>query len=663
MAAKTSKKKKRNSPNFLVLHIEKIIFALVIPAAVYIAYQGTQYKGLTWQPDVLVQASTKADTFVKSNNRKAADEGVETFSYDTYATWIKTKIKPELYQTDTTWLPSLFPEKNKRGKVEVFPVHDLKASSGLGAVTINPASPLGQERLAEQNKAAGGTGGSAVPNTGTMGMGSSGMTGGVQIGERWAIVTGLIPIKQQLDEYVSAFSTSTLSDPVRDFPSYYLYDVERAEIEPGKADPNWEKLEFITVWKEKTTLWAAAAGFDPVDPTYLAPVHLFPMAYPLPPVAKKYNEDVVHPPVVPMMTESQVRDLKDAEKVQKKMFDEMLKLNQADLLENGPAFSSAGGGAGIGMGTDGGMSGGGMGMGTGMGMGSGPDMGGTGTSGRTTRRQREAAKKLEEELKPVVVTDFLFRFLDFKVKAGKSYKYRVRLYLANPNYELQANFLEQDALAKEKWLITEWSETSNMVTIPLESRILTSDITAANARTPWDEPYAKITMVYFDMNDGSEWYAEKDRVSRGTTCNFKKLEVTNPALEQRVNTGGTMDSDMGVSSPPRTSSPRNRPSARGTTAAAPKKDKEDKQTIEEAKSNVCVLDMLGGQPLYKTNFKDSNKILDLKSPSKMLVLEPSGNIVIHALTVDLAEIEQMKYPKGQIGMDAMGGSGMMMGSP
>ena len=612
---KPKKKKKFNIKAFFVLNVEKFILILVIPAAIYLAYQGTQHEPLSWQPDVLAKAADVSDEFIKNNVRKAVDEGVSIFTYDQYAEWIKQPIKDDLYRTDVQWLPSLFPEKNKRGSVPVFTATDLKASSGLGAVAINPTS------------AAALVSGLAPSATGTAdGMGGSGISN--LIGARWAVVTGLIPVKKQLDVYVEKYTNSVLPDPVRDMPTYVFYDVERAEIEPGKNinDLEWVKLELVKEYNLNTSLWSGI-GQDVVDPDFLAPPVRIPMAYPLPPVSKKFGEEVAHPPVIPMLSDSQTELLQQLEKVQQRLIEKSFDIKEGDVLD-GNLFMQGGGGGGIGGTTTGGLSGFRRGQGQGSTL---------------------TAKEEEELLKPVDVTHYLFRYLDFKVEPGKTYRYRARLYLANPNYDLAPNYIEDESLSKENVLVTDYSEASNMVTIPLESRILTTGVTQASM--PWTDPSTNVTAVYFDMKDGSEWYVEKNMLTRGSLVNFKRQEVTNPQMEQKA-ASATLSGES-LSSPPS----RGRTTSR-TRKPEPKKEDDSKKTLNIV-SEVCVLDITGGIRLPKATSPAARDVPDMFSPGRVVVLEPSGNMVIRTINADRIEMENIKNPKqsGIVG----GHGGSMMG--
>jgi hypothetical protein len=520
------------------------------------------------------------------------------------ATWIKVGVKPDLYRTETQWMPSLFPEKIKRAGLEpsqLFAVKDLKAYTGLGAITINPQSDAAQ--------AAGIT----TP----------------QIGQRWTVLTGLIPIKEQLDVYVNLYSSSVQPDPMRDFPVYRLYEVERAQIEPGQtADQlKWEKIEFLPDYLKNVTLWGTTA-LDPVDPTYIAPGQ-FPMAYPLPPVDKKYGEEVAHPPFIPLLTDSQIKMNKEVEKFREKQLKNMFKVDARDFLEADP-FSGGGGMRSSEM---------------------GDNMSGSGNRGGTSRKKRTQEEE-EEDFKPVEVSNYLFRFFDFSVEPGKTYKYRIRLLLANPNYRMPPNVLTDESIAKEPILKTDFCPPTNAVTVPLESRVLVTNV--ADSRSAWEDPTASILAVHFDLSDGSEWCVNKDRITRGSTVNYPKQNGENFALANKTKTGTMgdgMSSDMPMDGPPQRG---RKPPAK--PAPAVKKDDESKKEIEVI-SDVCVLDVFGGQRLQFVGNVDG-KTQDLRSPGKMVVLEPSGNLVIHKVSTDLQEVNTVKNPVAVQRGGMYGGSSM-----
>ncbi|MCL2744087.1 MAG: hypothetical protein FWE67_09560 [Planctomycetaceae bacterium] len=607
------KKKSFDIKDFFIKHTEKILVALLVPIACYIGYQGTLYEPLKWQPDELRKIADDADKTIKSSVRKAVDEEVIIRPYDTIAGWIKIGVKPDLYRTDTPWLPSLFPDKVKRAGLEpsqLFTVKDLRALTGLGAIAVNPQSEAAQNV------------GITTP----------------QIGKRWVVITGLIPVKEQLNIYVDLFSSSMQPDPMRDFPMYRFYEVWRAEVKPGQTDDqlNWgdKPLKFLPDYLQNLALWGTPA-LDPVDPNYIAPGR-FPMAYPLPPVEKKYGEEVAHPPLIPLLTDTQVEMNKELEKYHEKRIKNMFNVSEQDILEGNP------------FGPGGGMRGGEMGD-TGMG------------PGRTTPR-RKSSQDEEEDFKPVEVSNYLFRFFDFDVEPGKTYKYKVRLILENPNFQMQPQVLTDESIAKVRELKTDFSVPTNAVTVPLESRVLVTGV--ADSRSSWEDPTASVLAVHFKKEDGSEWAVPLNRVTRGSTINYPGRDATNHGIKSTPKPGG-MEGIMEM--PPEGTGNRRGQQRTPTRPPIPKApaDDESKEKINVL-SDVCVLDIFGGQRLQFVGNVDS-KTTDLRSPGKVVVLEPSGSLVIRDLSTDLQEVNTVKNPvaiqRGGMYGEGMYSEGMSTGGP
>lgn len=580
----TKKKKRFDIKTFFIQHVEKMVLGVLVVVAMYVAYQGTLYEPLTWQPDDLKQLSASAKTTIEKSERSAADEGVKIIDYDTKATWIKVGVKPDLYQLKVTWLPSLFQERYKRGKVDVYSVRDLRATASVGAISINPTAAAEIAEVTGDRPAnSGAAATSATP----------------QEGRQWAVVTGLIPIQDQYTQFVSAFSLSVHPDPMRDMPAYFMYEIERAEVLPGQSEANfqWKKIDFVQKLSTDMKIWAGT-GVDPVDPTFIAPIpaNAIPMAFPLPPATRIFGEEVAHPPVIPMLSETQLQRMREQQDRDNKLRRDSLIFNESDILRGDP-FG-----------------------------------GGSAVNDEMRRRERQIqGDDDDEETGLVNVTDYLFRFIDFQVEMGKTYRYRVRLYLANPNHKLAEPYVDDIELTKERFLRTEYSTPSNAVTVPLSSRILVSDVNSPKT----GEPSASIVAVYFDMVDGSEWTVDRERVFRGSTINMKtEVTATSPGIP-----AGPGGPGMGMSIPPaagRQSPPRN-PAPTGRPIAAPTGEKKSIEVI----SDVCIIDMQGGVALRNVG---SGRVPQLRSPAKLLVLEPSGSLVIRKVDADKLEIETVKNP-------------------
>ena len=94
-----------------------------------------------------------------------------------------------------------------------------------------------------------------------------------------------------------------------------------------------------------------------------------------------------------------------------------------------------------------------------------PQPGGLGRGGLgSTSLNRNAVDNADA--KTPKIENKLFRFFDFSAQPGKSYRYRVRLVLRNPNHNVPAQYLTNAQLAKGETRVSPWSEPSDIVTIP-----------------------------------------------------------------------------------------------------------------------------------------------------------------------------------------------------
>ncbi|GEM_PF-1188416 len=117
----------------------------------------------------------------------------------------------------------------------------------------------------------------------------------------------------------------------------------------------------------------------------------------------------------------------------------------------------------------------------------------------------------------------LFRFVDYQVEPGKKYRYRVRLYLTNPNYRLPAQYLQDESYAREAFLITQWSEASNLVRVPADVSILAGP--AKPGRIPTSDPKATLGVTVFQPGSGIKKFQEFPDLIRGTVVDFTAEEA------------------------------------------------------------------------------------------------------------------------------------------
>ncbi|MDR1925971.1 MAG: hypothetical protein LBQ66_16505 [Planctomycetaceae bacterium] len=549
---KVKKKKSFDVKQFFVLNVEKFAVGLLVFVSVFFIYSGlTSYKPLTWLPEDLSKSSSGTRNFIDTNTRSAADEGVMVFPYDKYAEWIKYGVKLPLYETPTVWLPLLFPERIKRDKVPLLPVENLTASAGLGAVITKP------------------------------------IAGKTQKGERWAVVTGLIPIQKQREYYVRAYAASVRPMPEQDTPFYVSYKIERAEVVAGKEDKEleWKELPaFDEIDDRMRNIWSNV-GHEPVDSAFLAPyVPLgkgsLPMACPLPPVTKPFGNDITQKGI-PLVAETDAEWQRKAAEQNRRLQDEMGRQGKAapDFRNTNPHSRNAG------------------------------RADASPRAGVTNPSDVGAASPQES----IPITSYLFRYLDYSVEPGKTYRYRVKLVLANPNVGLSEGDVVDFNLTKEFYLDSEMSSASNEVTIPSDSRVLVRSVTQPRASTPWQEPTANVLAVYFDLADGSEWvWGASERVTRGTTLNIPNAVTQIP-------------------------SELDKPQPR-TTTRTPTPEAAAKQRKVDVITNACVMDIVGGVELGKIE-RDSPT---MRTPGKLLMLDNNGKISVRDVNVDNEEIETMR---------------------
>ncbi|MDR2642664.1 MAG: hypothetical protein LBC74_07710 [Planctomycetaceae bacterium] len=558
MKIKPKKNKSFDVKQFFILHVEKFVVGLLVLVAIFFIYVGvTSYKSLAWQPSELDKDSQMSRNFIDTNTRTATDEGIIPFQYDKYAEWIKYGVKLPLYETPTVWLPLLFPELIKRDKVPLLPIENLQASAGLGAISIKP-------------------------------------TGGkTQIGERWAVVTGLIPIQRQREFYLRAYAASVRPMPNKDTPFYVSYVLERTEVVPDQDEKNmkWEEIKaFDEINKRITNTWNGVTP-EPVDPDFLAPyVYLgagsLPMACPLPPTLKPFGSEITQSSI-PLISETAAEWQKKSLEYNKRLQEEMEHKStsgKGSFIDQDP-------------------------------------WGGAVNKPDKNPQPRSVTENIPQE-EQRVITHFLFRYLDYSVQPGKTYRYRVKLLLANPNYGLSEGDVVSIDLTKNKYLTTDVSNASNRVTIPPDSRVLARSVSQPPRSAPWSEPSANVLAVYFDLTDGSEWvWGTNERVYRGSMLNIKSAPTQDPTTIDKQETPGRPTGGA----------------AKTPTTPDPKLQAQRKDVI----TNICIMDIYGGIELGKV----VNDAPTVRTPSKILVLNNMGEISIRDVAEDNQEIESMKSTK------------------
>lgn len=530
----------------------------------------------------------------------------------------------------------------------------------------------------------------------TMGMGGGMGTPGVAA-KSFALVAvkALVPFEKQWEEYERALANATGYSPMHDIPKYLLYVAERAEV---SDDPN-APLEWQTISNTSFAVeWAGKnyAGFPPevADETYLLPS----LTMPIPPILlHPYDSLALHSEVPKRKLQMNLAMAQPgAEEQAKTEGGEEAAAGpkpSADFTEGlpripatgAPGMGSMGGmggygvagmgggypGGGSDMGSTGGMNGGGMygggmygsegsmpgGMyGAGMygsegSMPGAPGMGGYGMAGTPGMGVKQPIVKYK-----------MIRFFDFTAQVGKSYRYRVRVMMEDPNRPLDKTaepnprILDQavvDRLAKVNaadeeyqkangkprrtyWLQTEWSDPSNVVAVVAPEYFAGGGATGARSTklatagpsVEIDEAKGKVVTVVWDPRRATEVPAERE-VLRGAFLDFTdKADVLQP-LTLQIKTIAEFNFD----------------------------------------TEAFVADLRGGESLLLDVDKTTKEEKPLPVPGEYLVVDGDGRLIVCNEVDDAEEFRRLLFIEDSPSPAAGGmmppgmGGGDMMSSP
>lgn len=227
----------------------------------------------------------------------------------------------------------------------------------------------------------------------------------------------------------------------------------------------------------------------------------------------------------------------------------------------------------------------------------------------------------------------LFRFVDYKVEPGKKYRYRVKLWLANPNYKLPPQILEDESFSKEAWLITDWCNPSNVVRVPFDTGVLAGPAKAG--RVPFIEPRVTVGITVFRPTPGLTSFKEFPDQPRGTILDFSAADVKkmNPPKKEKKTTTSPYGSSYGSASegsaeygvegsmpgmgyPGPGGSPSGYPGYPGYAGTTTSQTQEEPEL--DYFTRLMILDISGGEQLPN---KES-------APSTVVFVDPEGNLIL-----------------------------------
>jgi hypothetical protein len=114
----------------------------------------------------------------------------------------------------------------------------------------------------------------------------------------------------------------------------------------------------------------------------------------------------------------------------------------------------------------------------------------------------------------------LFRFTDFDVQPGHSYRYRVQLVLKNPNYGISADALATPAVKPEPYRDTPWSDASAVANVPPAPRLLAAGIDRPKGK----DPKGRVGIMTWDKESAVQ-LLYKESIDLGAVANFVKKKV------------------------------------------------------------------------------------------------------------------------------------------
>jgi|GEM_PF-2371021 len=546
----------KKAQEFVLHHVEKVLFGLVVVGFVWFAnYIFIHRKGLQQTPADLMRISVETLEGLKRFPKKLP---LEAKNYEQIIKTTIGRIDPKDYAHQVLWCPPIFDPLPKRGEPQLLTVRDLRAAPGCAKVYVAPSSPPGVAVSPEEMMPPGGP----MPPEGQVPTGPGTFFGKENIeGERWVVLTGLVPYREQIEAYRDAFRTAgrELADGGRiqfgpapgaaliegavpgtmgpatapigasaDMPIYVHYHVQRVEVQSDSDiidEADWEagKINIAEAKKEGLRRWGATATSSPIGEAPDIGIHPWyweaALDFPLPRFAdgRSLDESFAHPPAIPLLKKrtyslgpdgrpfpQSTTSLPEpapekAEPVPPSPAAEKPKVAVPDQPDM-PTIP----GIRPGMGE----------MGPGMHPGAiPPGIEGVGPMGPMPGPTPGSfyGKIRVPEVK-------LFRFIDRTVEPGKRYRYRVRLMLANPNYNQNPRFLQRPDLGKKEYIVTPWSEPSNVVEVPRDDRLLLLAVKPSYSSQV--ETTAKVALLKWIHKEGEMAFKEQERVSRGQLLNL-----------------------------------------------------------------------------------------------------------------------------------------------
>ena len=617
--------------DFLKDNVEKFVFGLAVLVLLFLVANSFTQDKVGFTPEELQSAATNAKTHIVNGDVPGEDvlpPPDETLGRPLPPEASALVLDPLMFTLPTSLNSFARQNKGKRGTPTAEPMLVLRGSPMVGAIQVKPEDTglLGAGGMGDMGgESYGGMGG--MDEMGGM----SGDSDNVK-GRRFIVVTGLLPYPKQSEQYTKLFVGAEYQNLMVDRPNYVDYQVERAEVTGGRL--NWIPIDVNQVGPEEMQTWA---GFSPdvVPPEYI--LRFIPgfatkgMAFPLPPMINRtFGSEAACPPDIPLLSDAMLERQR-----------EQMELEEERRSQQDP--SRIWGSAGMSGGMGGEMDGGYGGMEMDMGMDGGMD-GGMGY---------ESGYGMSSSMSDFTLKPKLFRYLDFTVEAGKSYTYRVKLVLANPNFTVPEQYLENPDDTDTRHLETSFCDPCDPITVPLDSRLLAVSVRAGSR--PTDEPSCEMCCIFFDMELAKESSDIFSGLKRGKVVNYANQtfnEVRAQSARGMGGYGGGYDSEMGMG--------MEGPGGYGQSGRSGRTGRTPTRTTPSKigyHTDVCILDMTGGDRL-------PGRSTGLVSLGGLLLMGADGQLEVRTEIGDYEEYSDYEPPERRPrGASPYGGGmdGEMMG--
>lgn len=440
---------------FFKRHIEKIIASIALFILLWMIWGaiGRERISAAQEPKVLDEKVRSANTHIAQSVFDASKD-LERQTTDSFEARAKfNAVSTDAYAFTKPFNEPPFELKIPRTSPVVHSVSDLRVSSGSAMFALAPLDQGDRER--DRGPAGAPPGGVPLEQPQIIKR-----TGGYPpnpddriVVRPWVLITGLIPLRKQFNEYRSAFEKAVGYIEEQDVPTYRNYIVERAEV--TSKDPKdwvWIQVE-VKKNREFVNQWAGDAPQELVQSDYL----FEPFAMRLGPrIGADWEESVGHSPEIPFSKAEEQHFGPGG--VPPGLLPRGGTSRRPPVTPEGDEDVSETGEPGVG---------------------DGPSVHKPSQDSESSQKLKEVVARFvqrtgnSESEKPAQGIDqALFRFFDFTVETGKAYVYRVRLVLENPNYGRPPQDLAEATSARSPTVQSEFSDPTLPIQVAYGDQLL-----------------------------------------------------------------------------------------------------------------------------------------------------------------------------------------------